>query len=106
MDGSKWSRWKLCVKYQSDNDIQWSSGHHLRFTVDALQWRMYGELRSGNNQAGSKSIAGSRCRITSNFMYYIDNLSSQCSDDRHRYLDDREWRGRKLCQCQQCDHSI
>ena len=36
----------------------------------------------------------------------INNLSSQCSDDRYRHLDDREWSRRKLCQCQQCDHSI
>ena len=36
----------------------------------------------------------------------IDNLSSQCSDNRYRHLDDREWSRWKLCQCQQCDHSI
>ena len=87
-------------------DIQWNSRHHLCFTMDDLQWRMYSELRSGDNQSGSKSLTGSRCRITSNFMCYINNLSSQCSDDRYRNLDDCEWSRRKLCQCQQSDHSI
>src|SRR5688572_15859150 len=96
MDGSKWSRWKLCAKYQSDNDIQWSSRHHLRFTVDDLQWCLYGELRSGYYQAGSKSLTCSRCRIASDFMCYIDNLSSQCSDNRYRHLDDSEWSRGKL----------
>ena len=106
MDGSEWSRWKLCAEYQSDNDIHWNTRNHLRFTMDDLQWRMYGELRSGNNQTGCKSITDSRCRITTDFMCYVNNLSSQCSDDRYRHLDDREWSRRKLCQCQQSDDSI
>ena len=76
------------------------------FTMDDLQWSMYSKLRSGNNQAGCKSITGSRCRITTDLMCNEHNLSSQCSDDRYRHLDDCEWSRWKLCQCQQCDHSI
>ncbi len=41
---------------------------------------MYSEFRSGNNQAGCKSITGSRCRITSDFMFNEYDLSSECSD--------------------------
>ncbi len=106
MDGSEWSRWKLCAGYQSDNDIQWNSRRDVCTSVDNLQWSMYSELRSGNNQTGSKSFTCSRCRITSNLMCNINNLSSQCSDNRNRHLDDCEWSRGKLRQCQQCDHSI
>ena len=80
-------------------------------TTYVLQWTISnGVCTASSDQVtiklDAKSITCSRCRITTDFMCYINNLSSQCSDDRYRHLDDREWSRRKLCQCQQCDHSI
>ena len=80
-------------------------------TTYVLQWtisngHMYTEFRSGNNQTRCKSIAYSGCRITSDFMFNECDLSSQCSNNRYRHLDDSEWSRWKLCKCKQCDDSI
>ena len=87
-------------------DIHWNSRNHLCFTMDDLQWCMYSELRSGNNQTGCKSITVADAGSPQTLCATSHNLSSQCSDDRYRHLDDREWSRRKLCKCQQCDHRI
>src|SRR5688572_6920811 len=106
MDDREWSRWKLCAEYQSDNSIQWNSRRYLCLAMDDLQWRLYSELRSGNNQTGCKSITSSGCRNPSNLMCYFYDFSSQCTDDRYRNLDDHQWGRRKLCECQQSHYSI
>ena len=47
--------------------------------------------------------AGSRIKP---YVQRVSNLSSECSDNRYRHLDDSEWSRRKFCKCKQCDHSI
>ena len=79
-------------------------------TTYVLQWTitngsMYTEFRSGNNKTGCKSLTSS---WQDQIRPYVQqcHLSSKRTDDRYRYLDDREWSRRKFCKCKQSDDSL
>ena len=64
MDDSKWSRWKLFTEYQSDNNIQWNGRRNVCIYSGRSPMVYVQRAPIRYNQAGSKSLTCSRCRIT------------------------------------------